>query len=48
LEACVGVIPAAVVPRGPIAALPNPSSPSPLLIGAGALAVIGVLVALAS
>jgi len=49
LEACVGVIPpAAVVPPGPIAALPNPSSPSPLLIGAGALAAIALLVAVAS
>ncbi len=49
-EACVGVIPpAAVVPPGPIAALPNPSSqPSPLVIGAGALAAIALIVAVAS
>lgn len=48
-EACVGMIPSASqVPPGPIAAVNPPSGPSPLLIGAGALAGIALLVALAS
>jgi hypothetical protein len=47
-EACVGVIPtAAVVPPGPIAAVKPSTQPSPLLIGAGALAVIGLILAIA-
>lgn len=50
LEACVGVIPpAAGISPGSIAAISSRSStPSPLLIGAGALAGIALLVALAS